>query len=153
TVHGLLCFVALSVPLATVAGDVEDVAAVARLWAETIGRADPDAMVQLYHEDAVLHGTRSPVVRRGHAAIREYFAEAAKNPGLGMKLAEPMLIRVYGDIAINTGNYSVTLTENGQPRTIPLRYSFVYRKTDGQWKIVDHHSSTIPEPPPSEQTR
>ena len=46
TVHGLLCFVALSVPLATVAGDVEDVAAVARLWAETIGRADPDAMVQ-----------------------------------------------------------------------------------------------------------
>jgi uncharacterized protein (TIGR02246 family) len=153
TVHGLLCVVALSVPPATLAGDVEDVATVARLWTDTIGRGDPDAMVQLYDEDAVLHGTRSPVIRRGHAAIREYFAEAAKNPGLSMKLVEPMLIRVYGDIAINTGNYSVTLTGNGRPVTIPLRYSFVYKKTDGQWKIVDHHSSTVPEQPPSEQAR
>jgi uncharacterized protein (TIGR02246 family) len=149
----LLCLIALSVSLPAHAGDVDDVAAVARLWADTIGRADPDAMVRLYDEDAVLHGTRSPVIRRGHAAIREYFAEAAKNPGLSMELREPMLIRVYGDIAINTGNYSVTLIENGTPRTIPLRYSFVYHRIGNEWKIVDHHSSVTPEPPPLEQAR
>ena len=54
------------------AGDVEDVAATARQWAETIGRHDPDAMVLLHDEDAVQHNTRSPSVRQGHAVIREY---------------------------------------------------------------------------------
>lgn len=149
----LLCLIALSVSLPAHAGDVEDVAAAARLWADTIGRADPDAMVRLYEEDAVLHGTRSPVIRRGHAAIREYFAEAARVTGLRMKFQEPMQIRVFGDIAVNTGNYAVTLIENGTPRTIPLRYSFVYRRIGSEWKIVDHHSSVIPEPPPLEQAR
>jgi uncharacterized protein (TIGR02246 family) len=141
----LLCAL-LVCALPAAAGDLEDVTAAARQWAETIGRHDPDAMLRLYDEDAVLHGTRSPVIRRGHAAIREYFAQAAQVPGLSMRFQEPMAIRIYGDIAVNTGNYSVTLTENGTPRTIPLRYSFVYRKQGDQWKIVDHHSSAIPEP-------
>lgn len=127
------------------AGDVDEVAAAARHWAETIGRRDPDAMLRLYDADAVLHGTRSPVLRRGHTAIREYFAAAAEVPGLSMAFQEPMQIRVFGDVAVNTGNYSVTLSENGAERTIPLRYSFVYRRTGAGWKIVDHHSSAIPE--------
>jgi uncharacterized protein (TIGR02246 family) len=141
--HFPVAFLFLGVP--AVAGDREDVAAAALAWAETLGRADADAMLRLYDEDAVLHGTRSNVLRRGHAAIREYFAEAARTPGLKMTFAEPMQIRVYGDVAVNSGNYAVTLIENGAPRTIPLRYSFVYRRRGGEWKIVDHHSSAVPE--------
>ncbi len=38
------------------AGGKEEVAAAARKWAETIGAADPDAMIKLYAKDAVFWG-------------------------------------------------------------------------------------------------
>ena len=106
--------------------------------------ADPDAMVTLYDEAAILHGTTSPVLRQGPEAIREYFAGAAEVPGLKMQFTESH-IRIYGDTAVNTGFYSVSFPEEGKLRTIPLRYSFVYRKRGNKWMIVDHHSSLIPE--------
>src|SRR6266571_4846796 len=32
-------------------------------------------------------------------------------------------------------------------KALPDRYSFVYAKRNGQWMIVDHHSSAMPAPP------
>ena len=55
---------------------------------------------------------------------------------------EPMHIRVFGDTAVNTGNYLTTIGSN---TPITLRYSFVYHKVGDQWLIVDHHSSRMPE--------
>ena len=146
-----LILILLSANPAARAGDVEDVEAAAQLWLQTIGRHDPDAMVALYDEDAVLLGTTSPILRHGPQAIREYFAQAALVPDLRMQFDGPMNIRVFGDIGINSGFYSVSLTENGATRTIPLRYSFVYRKRDGSWKIINHHSSTLPAQNPTPQ--
>jgi hypothetical protein len=57
------------------------------------------------------------------------------------------LIRVYGNTAINTGYYTFSFTKDGEAKTIPARYSFVYLKRDGRWMIVDHHSSAMPTPP------
>jgi ketosteroid isomerase-like protein len=56
-------------------------------------------------------------------------------------------IRVFGDIAINTGTYSFSNVRAGKPTNLPARFSFVYRNRDGRWLIVDHHSSAVPAPP------
>jgi hypothetical protein len=48
------------------------------------------------------------------------------------------LIRVYGDTAINSGTYAFAVVIQSQPHALPARYSFTYRKVDGQWLIADH---------------
>jgi uncharacterized protein (TIGR02246 family) len=120
----------------------DEVRAAGQKWVESIGMGDPDLMVSLYAEDAILHGTSSPVLREGHALIREYFA--GLNAKVVMNFVEPQHIRVYDDIAINTGNYE---TKIGDAAPVKLRYSFVYHKVGDQWLIVDHHSSRLPEAP------
>jgi len=118
----------------------DEVRAAGQKWIDGIGMGDPDYMVALYAEDGILHGTGSPVVRVGHALIREYFA--GLNAPVKMNFVEPQHIRVFGDVAVNTGNYE---TKIGDAEPIRLRYSFVYHKVGDEWLIVDHHSSRMPE--------
>jgi uncharacterized protein (TIGR02246 family) len=140
-----LVFTALALLLSTslsAATPEEEIRAVAQAWVEGIGKGDADYMTSLYADDAILHGTTSPVLREGHALIREYFANIAANPPT-MSFIEPMHIRIYGDTAINTGNYATRFNAEQEP--IVLRYSFVYHKFPEGWKIVDHHSSRMPQ--------
>jgi uncharacterized protein (TIGR02246 family) len=129
------------------AGDKEDVAAAAAEWTKLFVDDNPDAILALYAKDAVLWGTLSPTRRETPAALREYFVGAFKAlPGHKVAFGD-QLIRVYGDTAINTGYYTFSYVKDGQPQTIPARYSFVYVKQGGKWLIVDHHSSAVPAPP------
>jgi hypothetical protein len=38
--------------------------------------------------------------------------------------------------------------KDGETKTIPARYSFMYVKDGDQWLIADHHSSAISSAPP-----
>jgi len=38
----------------------------------------------------------------------------------------------------------VSLTVNGEPRSYTLRVTHVYRREDGQWRIVHRHGDTPP---------
>jgi hypothetical protein len=53
-------------------------------------------------------------------------------------------IRVYGDVAINSGDYTFADVRDGNPVTTPARFSMVFVNRDGKWLIVDHHSSRVP---------
>lgn len=129
------------------AGDKEDVAAATAKWAEAFSEEKPDQILALYDKEAVLWGTLSPKRRDNPEAIRDYMATAfAALPGHKVSFGD-QLIRVYGNTAINTGYYTFTYTKDGETKTLPARYSFVYVKRNGQWMIVDHHSSAMPVPP------
>jgi hypothetical protein len=57
-------------------------------------------------------------------------------------------IRVYGgDTAVNTGYYTFSFEKDGATQSLPARYSFTLVKRDGDWEIVDHHSSAMPAAP------
>jgi uncharacterized protein (TIGR02246 family) len=129
------------------AGPKEDVAAATIKWGETLGQNDPDKVLALYAPDAVLWGTLSPTVRADRAALRDYFVTAFKVlPSLKVAFGE-QLIRVYGTTAVNTGYYTFSFVKDGEPKTLPARYSFTLVKDEQNWMIVDHHSSAMPPPP------
>ncbi len=142
----VLLLVLLGVAGAVWAGPKEEVAAATAQWATRFVDDNPDQILTLYAPDAVLWGTLSPTVRQGPAALREYFVAAFKVlPEHRVSFGE-QLIRVYGKTAINTGYYTFSYVKDGETKTIPARYSFVYVKTDRGWLIVDHHSSAMPTP-------
>jgi uncharacterized protein (TIGR02246 family) len=133
------------------ADDEEDVAAAMTMWQDALAKGssdDPGPVLSLYAEDGVLWGTISSQRRDDPAAIRDYFVNAYKAlPNLSVTFEDPH-IRVYGgDTAVNTGYYTFSYEKDGATQSLPARYSFTLVKRDGDWQIVDHHSSAMPQPP------
>jgi len=140
----ILSFVLFGITGAAWAGDKEDVAAATAKWAQVFVLDDPDPILSLYDTEGVLWGTLSPTRRDTPEALRDYFVKAFKAlPGHKVTFGD-QLIRVYGNTAINTGYYTFSFVKDGNPTSLPARYSFVYVKRNGNWKIVDHHSSKSP---------
>jgi uncharacterized protein (TIGR02246 family) len=120
-------------------------------WVAAVNSCDAERIAMLYAPDAVLWGTTVPVIISSPAGVRQYFERTcSSNPKLKVALGEQIL-RTYGDTAINSGSYTVTVFPAGQPVQFPARYSFTYRKSNGRWLIVDHHSSALPSPAPVRQ--
>jgi uncharacterized protein (TIGR02246 family) len=131
------------------ADDRDDVAAAMSLWQDYLAKGsseEPGEILTLYAEDGVLWGTLSSKRRDDPAAIRDYFVNAYKAlPNLTVTFEDPY-IRVYGDTAVNTGYYTFAYEKDGATQSLPARYSFTLVKRDGNWQIVDHHSSAMPPP-------
>ena len=142
-----LSIVLLSFGSYALVGPQEEVAEATLAWGRALGEDDPDKVLPLYSDDAVLWGTLSPTVRADRAALRDYFATAFKVlPDLKVAFGD-QLIRVYGGTAVNTGYYTFSYFKDGETKNLPARYSFTYVKNGDRWLIVDHHSSAMPSPP------
>jgi ketosteroid isomerase-like protein len=53
-----------------------------------------------------------------------------------------------GDLAYTVGYEHIQVDEDGEPRTYTLRATHVYRREDGEWRIVHRHADV----PPAEDT-
>ena len=112
------------------------------MWNQALQTGNPDNVVACYAEDAILLPTVSAKVRHNHTEIRDYFVHfLAKKPS--GRITEQN-IRIYDDIAINSGLYTFSLTENGDQTDVAARFTFVYKKSVDGWLIVEHHSSILP---------
>ena len=111
-------------------------------WNKALQTRSTQKVVSLYAEDAILLPTLSARVRHNHEEIGEYFDFfLSLSPRATMQEEN---IRFFGSIAINSGIYVFTVNQNGVEKEIPVRFTFVYQKTDHGWLIVEHHSSALP---------
>ena len=53
-------------------------------------------------------------------------------------------MQLFGDVAVHTGYYTRSGVTEGRVTQNPARFTFVYAKRGGQWRIVNHHSSALP---------
>lgn len=120
---------------------VRQVRAATEEWISTFNTRNAENITALYAPDAVLWGTVSKTIRTTRDEILEYFIESAtRRPNLRMFLGEQH-VRLYGDLATNSGYYTSRNPVDGQEIVIPMRFTFMYRREGGRWMIVNHHSS------------
>jgi uncharacterized protein (TIGR02246 family) len=80
-------------------------------------------------------------VRHNHDEIRDYFVSfLAKKPQGVIEEANTRLLTE--DLASNSGVYTFTFGDGAQ---VTARFSYLYRRVNGEWKIIEHHSSAMPE--------
>lgn len=113
------------------------------IWNNALQTSNPDNVVTCYAEDAILLPTVSAKVRHNHEEIRDYFVHFLAKKPFG-KITEQN-IRIYGNIAISSGLYTFTLTQDGGQTDVAARFTFAYQKNEDRWLIIEHHSSVLPE--------
>jgi uncharacterized protein (TIGR02246 family) len=121
----------------------DQVAAATAAWRAAYDSRDPARITAMYDSDAVLWGTTAKTVAANPAAIAEYFKDAGKRPNARVAFGEQH-IRVYGDVAVNTGYYTFSDVQDGQTVSRQARFTMAFRNRDGKWLIVAHHSSRVP---------
>ena len=109
-------------------------------WNNALQTRDPEQVANLYAGNAILLPTMSNRVRHTHEEIKDYFAHfLEKNP---VGTIDESNIRTFGQLAIKSGIYTFTF-HNGT--SVQARFTFVYCKDGGRWRITEHHSSQMPE--------
>jgi len=123
---------------------MQQVAAATDAWRAAYDSRDPKRITVLYAADAALWGTNLKAIATTPATVTECFKAAPARPDARVVFVGQN-IRVYGDVALNSGTYSFKGVRDGKPVLLPARFSMAFRKQEGSWLIVDHHSSWLPQ--------
>lgn len=102
---------------------------------DLISRQQFDSLHLLYTDDAVLLPQNSEPVE-GADAIRAWWGNAEELRVSRLEL-ETTDVEVSGDMAVETGRYTLTLQPGTAPAPITDRgnYIVVWKRDDGQWKL------------------
>ncbi|MFC0629241.1 SgcJ/EcaC family oxidoreductase [Kribbella deserti] len=115
-------------------------------WNATLAEGDANAMADLYAADGVLLPTLSPVVRGNREQIAQYFATDFLPKKPQGTITESHIRIIDDESAAHSGTYRFTLTsKDGSTDTVDARFTYVYKKIDNRWLIVEHHSSASPD--------
>jgi len=131
------------IPAAPVAITVNEVKGLFSLWNDALATLDPDQVAARYSKKSnpCLLPTVSDVPRTDYDSIKSYFVDFCKKKPQGTILES--YVTIGHNLVMDDGIYEFTMGADGSK--IKARYSFVYTHEDGEWKIVHHHSSQMPE--------
>lgn len=119
------------------------VAALFDRWNNSLKSKDPKKVAANYADDAILLPTLSNKPRTNHAEIIDYFVHFLQSNPQGK--IDWRVTKHGPDWATDVGLYTFRLIKNGKKSYVTARYSFVYGCVNGQWLIVQQHSSLMPQ--------
>ncbi len=124
----------------------KQVAALFDEWNAALKTRDAEKVADLYWDDAVLLPTLSNQVRADRESRVDYFEHFLANKPVGKKI-ETHINVLDSNSVLDAGLYEFALTDHdtGEKSVAKARYTYEWEKRDGEWKIVNHHSSLMPE--------
>ena len=108
---------------------------------EAMANGDASSMANIWsHEDDVT--TMHPIGGReeGWDAVRGSWEGVASASADGTVACTDQVIRVIGNSAYELCTESASWTFAGEPISLEGRATNVYRKEQGEWKVVHHHA-------------
>ena len=60
-----------------------------------------------------------------------------------MEMEPDLTIRIYGDTAVCSAEFTIRVRENGQVKSRRLRLGDIFVKRDGQWSLIAEQGTTI----------
>ena len=108
------------------------------IWVEKIRGNNANQVADLYHDDGLLLGTFSDIENYGKKLIFNYFENLLKS-----KIDVEIITQhehKTDTMIVSSGFYNFIV----DGKTIKARFSFVFLKNKGSWKILSHHSSELP---------
>jgi len=113
-------------------------------WNDALKAKDYEKVAALYSQDLSFLPTVSPKFIRDPQSTKEYFMEFLKKLPEGTITSDK--VQRHGDDAyLHTGMYTFLVGPERNP--VNARFSYMWRKIDGEWKITHHHSSAVPSTP------
>jgi ketosteroid isomerase-like protein len=123
---------------------------IAQSWVKALNECQIDALVALYHGEALFWATTARALATKPEDVRRYYDAACKSmkaSNFKLEVASES-VKLYGDAAVSAGQTTATFTNRqGQPQTASFRFSLSARKVEGQWLIVEQHVSAMPASP------
>lgn len=115
------------------------------MWNEALQSKDPKAVANLYSTgDLSFLPTVSPQHVRDSMGTEEYFiAFVAKDP-FGTITDDSVQVFEGGEAYLHTGMYTFALGPKDDRTNVEARFSYMWKKMKGEWKITHHHSSVVP---------
>ncbi|RKF20322.1 SgcJ/EcaC family oxidoreductase [Alginatibacterium sediminis] len=121
----------------------QEVQAKLERWASAFADLTTANICALYDDNASLWGTVSSRKRDSPELIKDYFSQIFTFEDRQVQINSSD-IRIFGNVAICNGLYTLHWNKDGKTLTTSARFSIVYRKQNRGWLIVEHHSSAVP---------
>jgi len=112
-------------------------------WRAAYDSRDSARITAMYGKSAVFWGTTMKSIATSPEAIADYFKDAATRPNARVMFTQQH-VRIYGDVAFNSGAYTFKDSRDGKEIANPSRYSMVFHREGRAWVLVHHHSSRLP---------
>ena len=78
----------------------------------------------------------------GWDKVQELFKQVAGISSEGQVKLDEQILQVTGDVAYEVGTEHGKVKFNGKPYPIEHRVTNLYRRENGAWKIVHHHTDS-----------
>ena len=128
-----------------VMADIDDLRATFEQAVAAINRRDLNEYSALWHEQIVAFPPFSPFPVDGKAAVRQLAEANFANVESGSLMPINPQCRVIGTTGLAWGHAALSLKpKDGPLRTVFIRYTWTFAKTDGQWREVAVHGSLMP---------
>ncbi|MAZ39750.1 MAG: hypothetical protein CMF49_06480 [Legionellales bacterium] len=114
-------------------------------WIKAVNTAkgNTDSLLPLYQETAIVMPMFTQNILKTAIDRKAYFQKftAYKNLTVSPK---SLIIQTYGDIAVTSGLLNFYyLNAHDKSTSIDAQFSFVYKKTNGKWLIINQHVSVM----------